>query len=129
MYNPTNKTCDTIITNSSNNSSGITISAQESSVVNLNFIPMPFLIMYIIIGIVVFLLHLNSKLSAVPTLLGIIGPFLFMDILVAIFISLFVYTLKTLLLSVVIYNLVAALGIGLMLSVVCVRLRYKLTAC
>ena len=85
--------------------------------------------MYIIIGIVVFLLHFNSKLSAVPTLLGIIGPFLYMDILVVIFISVFLYTLKTLLLSVVIYILVAAFSIDLMLSVICVRLRYKLTAC
>ncbi len=90
---------------------------------------MPFLIIYIIIGIVVFLLHLNSKLSAVPTLLGIIGPLLLIDILVIIFISSFSFNLKTTLLSVVIYILAAIIVLDFMLSFICLRLRYKLTGC
>ena len=78
VYNATTKTCDTVDTGgdgSTNGTTTTTTNTQEE--IRLSFIPMPFLIGYLIVAVIVLLLHLRGKLSALSTLLGLVGPVLF----------------------------------------------------
>ena len=49
--------------------------------INLQFIPFPYFILFIIASIIILMLHFKAKLAAIPTLYGIVGPFLSFSIL------------------------------------------------
>jgi hypothetical protein len=92
VYNSINKTCDTIYQselNSSNSNNQTIITNPASSIdiaINLQFIPFPYFILFIIASIIILMLHFKAKLAAIPTLYGIVGPFLSFSILTTIII-------------------------------------------
>lgn len=89
---------------------------------------MPFLIAYLIAAVIVALLHVKAKLAAIPTLLGLIGPIISVDIVVVVAIG--VSSMPDSLVSQVgIFCLVATLVLCLFLAGLSIKLRYKLTQC
>lgn len=89
---------------------------------------MPFLIVYLIAAIIIALLHVKAKLAAIPTLLGLIGPLLSVDIVVVVAIGLSSMP-EALVSQVGIFCLIATLFLCLFLAGLSIRLRYKLTQC
>jgi hypothetical protein len=123
IYNITNKSCDTvIIDNSTDKNSTITISP---TAVNINFVPMPFLIIFILISILVFILHFRNKLSAVPTLYGIIGFIIFLSSITIIILS-FTSTNDSTLHQIGLYCLIISLIYTILAGLVSTILWYKL---
>jgi hypothetical protein len=74
-------------------------------------------------------LHLKVKLSAVPTLLGVIGPLISIDIVSIIIISYVTATLQSLISQIAIYFLIVALSMTLFLGFLCIKMRYQISQC
>lgn len=90
---------------------------------------MPFLILFSIAAIIVLLLHLRAKLSAISTLLGVIGPVITIDIITIVAIGYSTGTLQNIMSFMAIYWLIATLAITLFLALLSIKLRYQVTQC
>jgi hypothetical protein len=95
----------------------------------LNFIPMPFLIVYSIAVIIVVLLSCNKKVVAVSTLFALVGPFLTLACLILIIVSYSVGSATGSLPSAGIYMVIGGWLIMLFTNAITVYLRWKVTRC
>lgn len=96
-----------------------------STVTNLQFIPFPYFILFVISAIIILMLHFKAKLAAIPTLYGIIGPFLSFSILTTLIVSYIKDENSSITMQLAIYLLWATLALIFCLGIITVRFRYQ----
>jgi len=88
---------------------------------------MPLLILYLIAAILIGLLHFKNKLTAIPTLLGTIGPLFTLDCLVIIIVAYATNSITSAIIEIAIYLIICGLLLIFGINGLCFYLRYKTT--
>lgn len=125
IYNSINKTCDTIVNETTSTSAIASVLSQNTNT-SLNYIPMPFLIVYFVIAIIVFLMNHQKKLSLVPALFGTIGVVFSLACLTLIIVSFSLQLINSSLRSAGIYLIISGLVLLVITNLTILSLHYKI---
>ena len=120
VYNSANRSCDTI-----SPSGGGTTTTTINSLADINFIPLPYLIVLVICSVLVGALHFRGKVAAVPILYGLAGGLLILSNLTIIIVAAMSSTLNTVLSMTGFYCLIVGQTLVLICSVVSLILWYS----
>ena len=129
MYNPTNKTCDTIVVfpnitfpNTTTNGNTTSTPIAQSVERDLSFIPLPFFIFIVVASIFIFILHFKNKLVAIPMLYAVNGLVLTFSNLILIAIGIFSNSFEPVLAKIGLYVLLGAQSLVFLLSCIAIVL-------